>query len=87
MKPAEYAIRRKNKRRTANPLIEQRMSRTDCLRRLEENGFRRPPKSNGFICPVHSNFFWRELYKNLPAGFDEACRFDGRPGDSTKRKL
>jgi hypothetical protein len=69
------------------PLIEKRMSRTDCLRWLEENGFRRPPKSSCFIYPFHSDFYWRELYKNSPVEFEKACRFDERIRDSTKAKL
>lgn len=69
------------------PLIEKMMSRSDCLKWLEENDFRRPPKSSCFVCPFHSDFYWRELYKNSPEEFEQACRYDERIRDSTKAKL
>jgi hypothetical protein len=42
------------------PLIEKRISRQDCLRWMERNGFPRPPRSACVFCPYKSNAEWRE---------------------------
>lgn len=43
------------------PLIEQGMSRKDCLRWLTANGHSIPPKSACTFCPYHSAAQWRKL--------------------------
>jgi hypothetical protein len=42
------------------PLIERRISRADCLRWMEHNGFPRPPRSACVFCPYKSDEEWRE---------------------------
>lgn len=58
------------------PLIEQRMSRWDCLRWLDKNGFNKPPKSSCTFCPFRSNESWRNLRDNDPAGWADAVAVD-----------
>lgn len=58
------------------PLIEQRMSRHDCLRWMEKNGYPKPPKSACTFCPYRSNDGWREIKTADPASWDEACQVD-----------
>lgn len=41
------------------PLLEKRMSRTDCLQWLTKNGFGHPPKSACVFCPYRSRAQWR----------------------------
>lgn len=43
------------------PLIEKRMTRSDCLAWLEAHGFPRPPKSSCVFCPFHSDAHWQSL--------------------------
>jgi hypothetical protein len=58
------------------PLIEMKMSRTDCLRWLKDNGFRLPGKSACVFCPYRSNQGWREMRDKDPESFDLACKYD-----------
>ena len=46
------------------PLIENRLSRNDCLRWMERNGFPRPPRSACIFCPYKNDADWRETYKD-----------------------
>lgn len=58
------------------PLIERRMTRQDCLRWLERNGYPRPPKSACIGCPFHSDAMWRALRDDDPDGWTEAVEVD-----------
>jgi hypothetical protein len=69
------------------PLIEKMMSRSDCLRWLAENHFKQPSKSSCYICPFHSDSYWKDLYLNSPAEFEIACQYDEEIRNSTKRGL
>lgn len=68
-----------------HPLIEKRMSRTDCLRWMRNHGYAEPVKSSCLGCPFHSNAAWRELRDRRPlewadtVAVDEAIRH-GIPG-------
>ena len=43
------------------PLIENRMSRQDCMAWLKRNGYPIPPKSACVYCPYHTTNNWRKL--------------------------
>lgn len=58
------------------PLIEQRMTRIDCLLWMERHGYQRPPKSSCIGCPFHNNGFWRDLKAKSPAEWAEAVSFE-----------
>jgi len=58
------------------PLIEQRMSRHDCLRWLERHDHTIPPKSACVGCPVHSDMPWREIRDHDPEAWGEAVVVD-----------
>lgn len=47
------------------PLIERRMSRSDCLRWLERHQYPQPPKSACIGCPFHGDAQWRALRQRL----------------------
>lgn len=66
------------------PLIELRMSRSDCLAWLERNGYPRPPKSACIGCPYTSNERWRERKEKEPEEFADAVFIDQqlREGDA-----
>lgn len=58
------------------PLIEQLMSRGDCLRWLERNDYPQPPKSACTFCPYHSDSAWAEMRNTDPEGWADAIAFD-----------
>jgi hypothetical protein len=58
------------------PLVEQSMSRSDCLRWLERHGYPTPPKSACVGCPFHSDQRWREIRDHDPAAWAEAVEVD-----------
>lgn len=58
------------------PLIEQRMSRNDCLRWLERNGYQQPPKSACVFCPYHSDREWLRLKNQEPDAFAAAVAWE-----------
>lgn len=58
------------------PLIEKEMTRHDCLRWMEKNGFPPPPRSACTYCPFHSDHEWKRLKKDEPQAFDDAVQFE-----------
>jgi hypothetical protein len=58
------------------PLIDQRMTRADCLRWLEQRGYPRPQKSACIGCPFHDNGHWRRLRDESPDEWADAIAFD-----------
>jgi hypothetical protein len=58
------------------PLIENGMTRRDCLRWMERRGYPQPPKSACIGCPYHDNTYWRRLRDNSPDEFADAVAAD-----------
>ena len=58
------------------PLVDARLTRADCLRWLELNGYERPPKSACTFCPYHDDAQWRALRDSAPADWADAVRVD-----------
>ena len=58
------------------PLIEAEMTRHDCLRWIEKNGYPVPPRSACTYCPFHSDHEWRKLKQQNPEGFAQAVEFE-----------
>lgn len=58
------------------PLIEKRMTRTDCTRWLTEHAYPVPPKSACVWCPFHSDEMWLDMKTNRPEEFAEAVQFE-----------
>ena len=59
-----------------HPLLEKRMTRSDCLQWLNEQGYSTPPKSACTFCPYRSDENWRLLKKSDPEGFQQAVEID-----------
>ena len=57
------------------PLIEKRMTRSDCVKWLQENNLEIPPRSACVFCPYHNTLEWRRI-KDSPADWNEAIRID-----------
>lgn len=58
------------------PLIEKEMTRHDCLRWMEKNGYPIPPRSACTYCPFHSDHEWRRLKQHEPIEFAGAVQFE-----------
>ena len=59
------------------PLIEMKMSRMDCLqwyRDMKKHPM--PGKSSCIGCPYHHNDQWKNMQKNYPKDFEDACEVD-----------
>lgn len=69
------------------PLIEARMSRRDCLRWLERNGYPTPPKSSCIGCPFHTNAMWRDIRDNDPEAWADAVVIDRRMREVPSRGM
>lgn len=72
------------------PLIEMRMTRTDCLKWMAKNGYQKPVKSACTFCPYHDDGLWRGMKNNDPESWAQAVEVDEmiRGGvRGTKQKL
>lgn len=69
------------------PLIELEYNRADCMRWLEENDFKIPPKSSCVFCPYQSNHNWKMLKTFNRDEFDIAVKLDNDIRDLTKRGM
>jgi hypothetical protein len=58
------------------PLIEKEMTRHDCMRWMDKNGFPTPPRSACTYCPFHSDSEWRRLKNAEPDAFAAAVQFE-----------
>jgi len=67
------------------PLIEQRMSRGDCIKFFEELVFPVPDKSSCIFCPYHSNKNWKDMKDNHPDEWQKCIEVDEAIRDSSKR--
>lgn len=60
------------------PLIENDISRLECLSWMESNGFPLPAKSSCIICPYHSDMVWKDMKLKKPKEWEFAVKFDKR---------
>lgn len=58
------------------PLIDLRLSRTDCVRIIQEAGLPVPPKSSCWFCPFHRLEVWQRMKDNEPELFDKAVALE-----------
>lgn len=63
------------------PLVDARISRHDCLRWMEKNGYPEPPRSACCFFPYRSDAEWRALRDSDPEGWDDAMYIDGKIRD------
>lgn len=71
------------------PLVEEGLTRRECVRWLADKGYPEPPKSACLGCPFHDNAHWRALRDDSPEEFTDAAFVDGRlrQGDSRIRAI
>ena len=58
------------------PLIDQRVSRSDCFNIFKRFNFPVPPKSSCIFCPYHSDKNWKELKKTYPEEWETCIKVD-----------
>lgn len=66
------------------PLCDQRLRRDDCLKLLDEHGWKRPEKSACSFCPYRTSKGWLWLKTQWPEIWDEAVAFDKAIRDQPK---
>jgi hypothetical protein len=67
------------------PLIDQRMSRADCIKTFKRFSFPTPPKSSCVFCPYHSDKNWKEIKEKYPKEWEKCIEVDKAIRDSSKR--
>jgi len=55
------------------PLIDLRLSRSDCKQIIKKAGLPVPPKSSCFFCPFHRPLVWSEMRRDEPELFEKAA--------------
>jgi 3'-phosphoadenosine 5'-phosphosulfate sulfotransferase (PAPS reductase)/FAD synthetase len=58
------------------PLIENKITRHQCLEYIKKHKYKTPPRSACVVCPYHSNKEWLEMKENNPDEFKFAVNFD-----------
>ena len=64
------------------PLVENNISRHQCLEYFGKLGMPQPPRSACIICPYHSQNEWKRLKENYPKEFEYAVNFDNKLRES-----
>lgn len=58
------------------PLVENKITRSDCKHWISHTNYGQPPRSACIICPYHDNKEWKNLKDNYPDEFEYAVKFD-----------
>ena len=67
------------------PLIDERISRSDCKAFLEERSFHNVPKSSCVFCPYQHNRQFKEIKENFPKQWDKIVAVDKAIRNKSKR--
>lgn len=63
------------------PLIDLRLTRSDCINIIQRAGLPVPPKSSCWFCPFHSIARWREMKEHEPELFERAVALERLKND------
>lgn len=69
------------------PLIEARISRSNCYAWMERHGYPKPAKSSCIGCPYHSDAIWRDMKNNDPESWADAVQFDKALRDNNQSQF
>jgi len=58
------------------PLIENKITRHQCLEYIKKHNYKTPPRSACIVCPYHSNKEWLHMKENNLDEFQFAVNFD-----------
>ena len=67
------------------PLIDNRITRSQCIRILEEHSFKDVKKSSCVFCPYHSNRAWKEIKQDYTQEWEKVVKVDRAIRDSSAR--
>ena len=67
------------------PLIQERMTRGDCIKFFKEKNFPVPDKSSCVFCPYHSDKNWKDIKEKHPEEWQKCVEVDEAIRDSSKR--
>lgn len=67
------------------PLVDLRISRTDCLAWMETHGYPKPPRSACVFCPYHNDTEWLRLKIDEPQEFQKAVEWERRNQEANTR--
>lgn len=67
------------------PLIDMRLSRSDCIKIIEDAGLPVPPKSSCWFCPFHSLPTWQHLKREEPELFERAIALEATLSERSER--
>ena len=58
------------------PLVQNKITRHQCLEYIKQHNYKTPPRSACIVCPYHSNKEWLHMKENNPDEFQFAVDFD-----------
>jgi len=67
------------------PLVDNRITRSDCVRFLEQQSFYNVKKSSCVFCPYHSNIQWKEIKMNYPEEWEKVVEVDEAIRDKSQK--
>ena len=69
------------------PLIDNGITRGDCVRFLEQQSFYNVKKSSCVFCPYHSNIQWKEIKMNYPEEWEKIVEVDEAIRDKSQKGM
>ena len=69
------------------PLIDNRLSRQDCINLISEAGLPVPERSGCYFCPFNSTERWLQVLKRHPALFDKAIALEENSKHFPRQRL
>lgn len=70
---------------TRFPLLEKEITRDDCLKWMQANGYPEPPRSACLFCPFHSDHEWQRIREGDPDEWQYVIDFERRLQEVTGR--
>lgn len=67
------------------PLVDLRLSRSDCLKLVAEAGLPQPPKSSCWFCPFKTMNQWRDLRREAPELFEKSVALERSLNETRQR--
>ena len=69
------------------PLIDERLTRQDCIDIIAEEGLPIPEKSGCYFCPFNSTERWRSILERYPELFDKAIELEENSKHFPRQRL
>jgi len=87
----DEAHRASNRRATPyelpeHPLLDLRLSRTDCKNIISRAGLPVPPKSACFFCPFHRPKMWSKMRRDEPALFQKSVELENTLNERRRKR-